>query len=234
MHPLVILVDVDNTLLEGDAVRALITNALTSRAAGPGGAAAFWAHYEAVRSEFGGADVPVAALRLEQQYDLAPGAALATIEAADFASCLHPGALEALEHLGGLGLTVVLSDGNARYQRRKIAAAGIEAAVEGRVLVVPHKEQALALVLAQYPAAHYALLDDRAGILGAVKAQLAERVTTVWLRQGRYADDPVDPGLPPPDLELPSIEAALGLSAADLAATVGGAGGPEVGASGRA
>jgi len=216
VHALVILVDVDYTLLDGDAVRASISAALVSTAAGPTGAADFWRHYEAVRAELGGADVPAAALRLDEQRGLAPGNALAAIGGADFASSLNPGALEALAHLRGLGLTVVFSDGDARFQRAKIAAAGIEAAVDGRVLVVPHKEEALALVLERYPAAHYALLDDRAGILAAVKAQLAERITTVWLRQGRYSDEPLDPSLPSPDLELSSIAAALGLSAVDL------------------
>ena len=216
MHALVILVDVDNTLLDGEAVRASITAALASTTVGPRGAAAFWAYYEAVRAELGRADVPGAALRLEEQNGLQPGTALGAIERADFASCLHPGALEALTHLRALGLTVVFSDGDDRFQRAKIAAAGIEAAVDGRVLVVPHKELALSLMLDQYPAAHHALIDDHARILGAVKAELAERVTTVWLRQGRYADEPFDPALPSPDLELPSIAAALNLTAVDL------------------
>ncbi|MSP21863.1 MAG: hypothetical protein EXR66_02405 [Dehalococcoidia bacterium] len=129
-----------------------------------------------------------------------------------------------LSHLATLGLVVVLSDGDPRFQRAKIASAGIETAVAGRVLVVPHKERALDLVTADYPAEHYALIDDRASILGAVKAQLGARVTTVRVHQGRYVEERVDHALPVPDLELPSIEAALELAARDLLGTAGAQG----------
>jgi hypothetical protein len=216
----VILIDVDHTLLDGDAVRAAITAAIEATA-GSEAVPSFWAHYESEPAELGAVDVPETARRLEAELGLAPESVLAALAAADFASCLHAGALAALDHLAGLGLTVVLSDGDARFQRAKIAASGLAAAVEGRVLVVPHKEHALDLVAAAYPAAHYALLDDRAGILGAAKAQLGERLTAVRIKQGRYIDEPSAPGSPAPDLELPSIEVALSL---DERVLLGGAG----------
>jgi len=43
--------------------------------------------------------------------------------------------------------------------------------------------------------------DDKARILGHVEQQLPSALT-VHVRQGRYADDPVDPGDPPPDVEI--------------------------------
>jgi hypothetical protein len=41
----------------------------------------------------------------------------------------------------------------------------------------------------RYPADHYILLDDKLRILAAVKDAWAERVTTVFVRQGHYAHD---------------------------------------------
>jgi FMN phosphatase YigB (HAD superfamily) len=202
VHPLVILVDVDHTLLDGDAVRAAITAAVEA-VAGPEVAALFWERYEAVRTELGGVDVPEAARRVEAERGLAAGALLGAIERADFAGCLCAGALSALAHLATLGLTVVLSDGDARFQRVKIASAGIEAAVEGRVLVVPHKERALDAVMAAFPATHYAMFDDRPGILAAVKSQLGDRVTAIRVRQGRYAAELGDTLAP--DLEVAAV-----------------------------
>ena len=218
VHPLVILVDVDHTLLDGDAVRTAITAAIEA-AAGVDAVRAFWVEYELVRGERGGVDIPETARRVEVARGLPPDSLGSAILAADFAVSLLPRAFEVLSHLATLGVTVVLSDGDGRFQRAKIASAGIEAAVEGRVLVVPHKQHALDLVAAAYPAAHYALIDDRASILGGVKAQLGQRVTTVRVRQGRYIEEQLDATLPPPDLELPSIAAALPL---DQRALLGG------------
>ena len=41
----------------------------------------------------------------------------------------------------------------------------------------------------RYPAARYVLVDDKVRILSAVKAAWGERVTTVFVRQGHYAND---------------------------------------------
>jgi FMN phosphatase YigB (HAD superfamily) len=210
VHPLVILVDVDHTLLDGDAVRASISAALRA-AGGEAAVAAFWSHYEAVRAEFDGVNVPETARRAEVQLGLPAGSLAGAVDRADFSTCLFPAAFDVLAHLASLGRTVVLSDGDPSFQRAKIVSAGIAAAVEGRVLVVPHKERAIEEVTNRFPAAHYALLDDRASILGAVKAQLGERVTTVRVRQGRYSEERPDASLPPADVVLPAIAAALTL-----------------------
>jgi hypothetical protein len=47
----------------------------------------------------------------------------------------------------------------------------------------------LAAVERRYPARHYVVLDDKLRILAAVKLLWAERVTTVFVRQGHYALD---------------------------------------------
>ena len=132
-------------------------------------------------------------------------------------ACLFPGALEAVEHAGGLGLPVIASDGDERYQRHKIEASGLAAAFEGRVLIFEHKERELETIRARYPARRYALIDDKPRILAAVKSALGDLVTTVLVEQGPYALEAVE-GETPPDLRLPSIAAFGGLDAGALGA----------------
>jgi len=88
-----------------------------------------------------------------------------------------------------LGPTVILSDGDVVFQPRKIARAGLWRAVEGRVLIYVHKELMLDEVKRTFPARHYVVVDDKPRILGALKAAWGDCVTTVFARQGHYAQD---------------------------------------------
>jgi len=45
-------------------------------------------------------------------------------------------------------------------------------------------------VTRRYPADHYVLVDDKLRILSAIKQAWGTRVTTVFPRQGHYANDP--------------------------------------------
>jgi FMN phosphatase YigB (HAD superfamily) len=106
-----------------------------------------------------------------------------------FADRLFPSALKALKRLGRLGSTVILSDGDVVFQPHKVERSGLAAAVDGRVLIYIHKEEALDDVERRYPAERYVLVDDKLRILTAVKQFWGERVTTVFVRQGSYAHD---------------------------------------------
>jgi hypothetical protein len=78
------------------------------------------------------------------------------------------------------------------------------------VLIYVHKEQALDDVARRCPADHYVLLDDKLGILTAVKQSWGERVTTVLVRQGSYAHDPkVLDAFPPADVTIEQIAEVL-------------------------
>jgi hypothetical protein len=123
-----------------------------------------------------------------------------------FANRLYPGSLDAVEHLGAFGQTVILSDGDVVFQPRKVRRAGLWEAVEGRVLIYIHKEQMLPDVEDRYPARHYVMVDDKLRILTAMKSIWGERLTTVWPRQGHYALDPKAAATyPPPDITLERI-----------------------------
>ena len=106
-------------------------------------------------------------------------------------------------HVQQWGPAVILSDGDAVFQPRKVERSGLWAAFEDRVLIYVHKEQELAEVERLYPAKRYVMIDDKLRILNAVKQVWGERVTTVFPRQGHYARDPqILAGCPPADIQL--------------------------------
>ena len=100
---------------------------------------------------------------------------------------LFPGALDAVAHLRRLGRVAILSDGDPAFQPSKIWRAGIDAAVDGYVLVYGHKEEHLDEVVAAFPADHYVLVEDKPGVITKVRERLQLPLTTVLVRQGRYA-----------------------------------------------
>lgn len=214
---LVLLFDVDHTLIDGAAVKAGL-DASFEAAVGVEHARRFWEAYEAVRADLGYVDLPETIERLARESGEASLGEVLTgaVLGLDFAGCLFAGALEAVEHARGLGLPVIASDGDERYQRHKIQTSGLEAAFEGRVLICEHKEQELETIRARYPARRYALVDDKPGILAAVKSALGDMVTTVLVEQGPYAIEAAAGA--PPDVRLPSIAAFAGLDAEALGA----------------
>jgi FMN phosphatase YigB (HAD superfamily) len=136
-----------------------------------------------------------------------------------FANRLYPNSLDVLERFGGWGPTVILSDGDAVFQPRKIARSGIRDVVDGNVLIYIHKERELDDVEQRYPADHYVLVDDKLRILTAVKRVWDRRVTTVFPRQGHYARDPKELATnPPADLTVERIGDLLEYDRATLLA----------------
>ena len=88
------------------------------------------------------------------------------------------------------GTAAILSDGDAVFQPRKIERSGLWDAVEGNVRIYLHKECELADVEKKIPADHYVVIDDKLKLLTAIKEQWKDRVTTVFPKQGHYANDP--------------------------------------------
>ena len=82
-----------------------------------------------------------------------------------FADRLYPGALDAVRHVQQWGTPVILSDGDAVFQPRKVERSGLWNEFDGRVLIYIHKEEELDDVERLYPADHYVLIDDKLRIL---------------------------------------------------------------------
>ena len=112
----------------------------------------------------------------------------------------------------------ILSDGDAVFQPRKVQRSGIREAFGERVLIYIHKEQELDDVERLYPARRYVMIDDKLRILSAVKAVWGDRVTTVFPKQGHFANDPhVLQQYPPPDVAIERIGDLIALDRAALA-----------------
>jgi hypothetical protein len=123
-----------------------------------------------------------------------------------FAKRLYPYVFEVIQRAKRWGQVVILSDGDAVFQPRKICSSGLWQAFGGRVLVFIHKEEMLADVERMYPAHHYVMIDDKLRILEAIKKVWKSRVTTVFPRQGHYAHDPkILSSYPPADVQINRI-----------------------------
>jgi len=218
MHDIVFLFDVDDTLLDNDAINADL-DAHIERIFGTDGRKLYRDIYESVRDEVHYADYLGAIQRFRVQcgdevraQDL--GAWLLEYP---FAEKLYPRALEAIEYASRFGPAVVLSDGDAVLQPRKISASGIADAVDGNVLVYVHKETMLDDVERRFPARHYVIVEDKLRVLDALKQHWRERLTTVFVRQGHYARDPqLLAKYPPAEISLESIGELIQCSADDF------------------
>ena len=188
---LVLLFDVDNTLLDNDRVTQDLHEYL-DREVGAEHAAEYFTIFEELRRELGYADYlgALQRFRIAHPHELAVLKVSSWLVDYPFADRLYPRALEVLERLAAFGPTVVLTDGDVVFQPRKIERSGIFDAVDGRVLVYVHKERELEDVERRFPARRYVLVDDKIRILAAVKEAWGDRVTTVFPRQGHYAHDP--------------------------------------------
>ena len=204
MHDLVFLFDVDNTLLDNDRVEADLAARLTE-AYGVNACKLYWDIFEQQRRELGYADYlgALERVRLEKMHDPRVLRMSSWLVDYPFADRLFSGALNAISHVQQWGPTVILSDGDAVFQPRKIERSGLWVAFEDRVLIYVHKEQQLAEVERLYPAKRCVMIDDKLRILNAVKQVWGERVTTVFARQGHYARDPqILAGCQPADIQL--------------------------------
>ena len=184
----VFLFDVDNTLFDNDRFQDDLREEL-KRAHGESACGRYWEIFEELRDGLGYADYlgALERLRLENRHDPALFRTANWLIDYPFADRLYPHALEVVAHVRQWGLPVILSDGDAIFQPRKIARSGLWDAFAGEVLIYVHKEKELADVERWHPAAHYVLIDDKARILAAVKAIWGDRVTTVFPKQGHYA-----------------------------------------------
>jgi FMN phosphatase YigB (HAD superfamily) len=206
-HPIVFLVDVDNTLLDNDGIQQDLKDHL-ERAFGLAARDRYWGILEDLFAQLGYRDYlgALQRYRVEHPREVELLSISSFLLDYPFADRLFPGALEVLKRLRQRGPTVLLSDGDVVFQPRKVERGGLSGAVDGHVLIYIHKEEALDDVERRYPAEHYVLVDDKLRILTAVKQFWGERVTTVFPRQGIFAHDPkVISAFPPADVTIERI-----------------------------
>jgi FMN phosphatase YigB (HAD superfamily) len=219
-HPIVFLVDVDNTLLDNDRIRDDIKGHM-ERAFGAYCSDRYWTIQEELFIKLGYRDYlgALQLYRVEHPNEVELLSMASYLVDYPFGDRLFPCALELIQRFREWGRTVILSDGDVVFQPRKVERSGLAAAVEGHVLIYIHKEESLDDLSRRYPADHYVLVDDKLRILTAVKEVWGDRVTTVFPRQGQFARDQVVARYPTADLTVDCIGDLLDL---DLPAFLGG------------
>jgi len=219
MDEIVFLFDVDNTLVDNDRVQDDLSAHL-AECYGDAVRDRYWAIFEELRGELGYADYlgALERYRIEDLHE--PRLLLMSSWLVDypFADRLYPGALDAVRHVRKWGRPVVLSDGDAVFQPRKVERSGLWKAFDGAILIYIHKEDELADVERLYPAKRYVLIDDKLRILAAVKNVWGDRAVTVFPKQGHYANDPnALAAFPPADVAVERIGDLVALDRAAFA-----------------
>jgi len=214
---IIFLFDVDNTLLDNDRLQQQLGEHL-AHTYGSQARTRYFEIFEALRLQLGYADYlgALERYRLEKLHDPRVLRMANWLVDYPFAERLYPGALEVVKHIRQWAPAVIFSDGDAVFQPRKVERSGLWDAVAGNVLIYVHKEQMLEDVEQLYPADHYVMIDDKLRILSAIKQVWGGRVTTVFPRQGHYAEDAKTiASYPPADLTIERIAELLNY---DLAA----------------
>jgi FMN phosphatase YigB (HAD superfamily) len=213
---IVFLFDVDNTLLDNDAVAADLREYLLQRV-GKMRCERYWAIFEAMRNLVGYADYLGALQKYREEYPRS----MKVLAVSDFLinypfqNRIFPKALDVVAAANQQGKAVILSDGDVVFQPHKIKRSGLYQAVNGDTLIYVHKEHELDDVEERYPADHYVFIDDKVRLLDAVKKIWKGKVTTVFPRQGHYALDPeVVKQYPKPDMTVERIGDLMGAMAA--------------------
>ncbi|GCE49725.1 FMN phosphatase YigB (HAD superfamily) [Thermosporothrix hazakensis] len=199
---LVFWIDVDNTLLDNDKVKKSFDEVLRVNV-GEKLTRRFWELYEEIRAEKSVIDIPLTLERLRAETpqsemdDYTYQHIHSIFEHYPYRETLYTHALDTLHHLSTLGTTVIVSDGDPVFQAEKIVNSTIADAVEGRVLLYVHKQENLQDMIQQYPADHYVMIDDKPTILDDMHHLLGSQVTTVFVKQGKYASQPLPAGFTP-------------------------------------
>lgn len=186
----VFLFDVDNTLLDNDAVKVDLEERLATVLRSED-STRFWELYEEVRTDLGMVSFPETVERFLPAHcadPLAPQKAAQSLFELDFASHLRPGALEILERAGEEGTPLILSNGDQFFQRWKIWKAGLAAASGNRVWVFPEKEHHFEDLDDQFDdESLFYLVEDKLRALEAAQRHWGERVVTVFVAFGHHA-----------------------------------------------
>ena len=208
----VYLIDVDNTLLDNDAVADDLKRHLID-VFGVDRQQRYWDIFENLRRELGYADYLGALQRYRDERPRDPHLLEISLYLLryPFAERVYPRAFDLLRVLRTRAPVVILSDGDVVFQPWKIERSGLWAAVAGEVLIYIHKEQMLDDVEQRHPATRYVMIDDKVRILTAMKAVWRDRLTTVFVRQGHYANDASQvAAYPPADVAIDRIGDLIG------------------------
>jgi FMN phosphatase YigB (HAD superfamily) len=215
--PIFFLVDVDNTLFDNDRF-AVELSAHLEQSFNVAERKRYWSLHKKRWAESGISDYLGTMQEFRQGLQNDPALLQMSSFLLDFpfASLLYPGALDVVKHVRTLGPASALSDGDMVFQPRKLQHSGIFDAFHGNALIYEHKQHELDRLQQRFPAQHYVMIDDKPNILADMKKVLGDRLTTVFVRQGRYAAEASAELRGAPDMKIDAIAELLDYSLKDF------------------
>lgn len=185
---MVLFFDVDNTLLDNDAVYTGLHERIEA-AVGPQHADRFWQIYDNVRKVNDVVNFPAAIEQFVREFPDLPNVQHlhALVFGFPFADVVYRETPGAIAHAQTLGLPVILSDGDPVFQPHKIDASGMRQLFDGRVIILEHKDQEFDQAEERFPGTHYVMVDDKPRIHRALKPRYGDAITTIMVCQGHYA-----------------------------------------------
>jgi FMN phosphatase YigB (HAD superfamily) len=203
---LAFMLDVDNTLINNDQVKIDVDAAMKSLI-GEEKTTRFWEIYEEVRQETDVVDIPLSLKRIQPEFtDQSLYHKLYRLwNDFPYRKYIYPGVFEVLAYLNTIGRPIILSDGDPSFQLRKIVTSGLARSVNGDVLIYAHKQHHLEDIETALPAYRYVMVDDKPSLLTIMKEYFDDRITTVLVKQGKYANNQKELALARPDLIIPRI-----------------------------
>lgn len=221
-NKLVFLIDVDNTLIDNDRFAADLSARLTLDF-GSSECNRFWDIYSRLRDQCGYADY----LGALQEFGRERKDHNDVLQMSEFLleypfeKRLYPHALEVISHLQKMGALAILSDGDVIFQPRKVQRSGLWRAVRGQIMIFVHKEHEAEAIQRRYPASHYVMVDDKPQILASMKKVFGNRITTIFVSQGHYAEEALHAELtPPPDRHIQCIADLIKFNYSDFLISV--------------
>jgi FMN phosphatase YigB (HAD superfamily) len=218
LDPVFFLVDVDNTLFDNDRF-AVELSAHLEKSFNVAERERYWSLHKKRWAEFGISDYLGTMQEFRQGLQNDPALLKMSSFLLDFpfGDLLYPHALEVVKHVRSLGPASALSDGDMVFQPRKLQHSGIFDAFHGNALIYEHKQHELDLLQQRFPAQRYVMIDDKPNILADMKKVLGDRLTTVFVRQGRYAADASPELRSAPDMKIDAIADLLRYTREDFA-----------------
>src|ERR1051326_4243781 len=133
---IVFLLDVDNTLLDNDAIADDLRQHLTEEF-GADRQEHYWSIFESIRQDVGYADYLGALQRYRSENPRDPHFLKLSFFLLDypFEKRLYPDAVEVIDHLSKWGLPVILTDGDVVFQPWKVQRSGLLHAVHDHALI---------------------------------------------------------------------------------------------------
>lgn len=204
MNKLTVLLDVDNTILDGEAIHAYVDN-IFEKKFGRGSAKAFEGIWNGLREVHGHPIWEQAVARFAKVCHTDKGEIEKIFLSVPFSKFWLPGAKRLVNSLSLRSNLVIFSAGDPLFQATKIVKLGLGKKASEVVLVGGKKVESLKDLISKYKGLKLMVIDDKPEILEAAKEQASDAVT-IWIRYGRYAKGRDSIGA---DLETDDLSAVI-------------------------